>query len=495
MKDVDPQAGASPRPRFGLLQRNAISVLGAVALAMAFMAPGGSTFFETQPAAAGAGYATPFAFLLAMLVCLIVASTISGFARKLPAAGFAYTFNSQGLGKRTGFVSGWLLAFAYGMVGPMIFPALGAFSSDFLSSQFNVSVPWWLLTIGFVVVIWIIVVRGVSVTAGTALVFLVIEVAVFVGLGLTILAKGGAEGLSLGPLNPGNTIGGPSGLGIGVLWGILAFVGFESAGTLGEETADSRRNIPRALFAAAGLIGAFYVFIMYCAVIGFGQSHIDALVGDSTPWFTLIKTYWGAGASWILALTVINSSFANMIAGSNAAIRVVFALGRESIFPPILGRTNAKGTPVLAASGYMLFSMVMAVVVGLAIGPFGAFAFFGSILGLGIVIIWILLNISLIVFYRRRYPAEFSPVRHGVLPCVASVLMLLPLYGQLWPIPAYPNNLVPYIVVAWVIAGIGYLTVIQRRRPAVFAGMGRVWGEDAATPEPQATAMASLRVG
>src|SRR5438309_847090 len=104
MKQAERQAAvASSGGRFGTLQKNAITVLGAVALAMAFMAPGGSTFFETQPAAAGAGFATPLGFVLALLVCLIVASTIASFARKLPAAGFAYTFNTQGLGKRAGF--------------------------------------------------------------------------------------------------------------------------------------------------------------------------------------------------------------------------------------------------------------------------------------------------------------------------------------------------------------------------------------------------------
>ncbi len=495
MNEANGRMVGSSGPRFGILQKNAITVLGAVALAMAFMAPGASTFFETQPAAAGAGYAIPFAFLLAMVVCLLVASTIAGFARKLPAAGFAYTFSSQGIGKRAGFMSGWLLAFAYGMIGPMIFPALGGFGGQFLLSQFGINIPWWVITIAFVVIIWAISVRGVAVTAGVALVFLVIEVGVVVVLGFTILFKGGAEGLSLGPFNPGNTLGGFSGLGIGVLWGILAFVGFESAGTLGEETSNSKRNIPRALFAAAGIIGCFYVFVMYCAAIGFGKDHVSALVGDSTPWFTLASRYWGAGVSWILALTVINSSFANLIAGANAAIRVVFALGRESILPSVLGKTNAKGTPVMAATVYMLFSLVLALGVGLAIGPFGAFAFFGSILGLGIILIWIMLNVSLTFFYRRRYPQEFSPVKHAVFPIVASVLMLLPLYGQLWPIPALPNTLVPYIVVLWVVAGFVYLSVIQRRRPAVFAGMGRVWGEDSVAVEAMTGTPAVGQVG
>ncbi len=47
----------------GRLRKDAISVIGAVALAMAFMGPATSVFFNTQPAASGAGYALPLALL------------------------------------------------------------------------------------------------------------------------------------------------------------------------------------------------------------------------------------------------------------------------------------------------------------------------------------------------------------------------------------------------------------------------------------------------
>lgn len=463
--------------RFGVLKRDGLSIIGAVALAMAFMAPAGSTFFETQPAAAGAGYAIPFAFILAMIVCLMTASTIAAFAKKLPSAGFAYTFNTHGLGKRGGFLSGWLLVLAYGVVGGMIFPAIGGFINSFLQSQFSLSVPWWLITLVFVLIIWGVMALGVSQTAKTALIFLILEVGVVAALALTVIGKGGAQGLSLGPFNPANSLKGFSGIGTGVLWGILAFVGFESAGTLGEETQHARRNVPRALFTAATVIGLFYVLNMYAAAVGYGHSHVGALVNDTTPWFTLAKRYWGPGVDWILALTVINSIFANSIAGSNAAVRVIFSLGREGIFPTFLGRTDRRDNPVVAITAYLGISLVLGLVVGLAQGPFGAFSFFGTILGVGIVLVWMAMSIGVIRFYAREYPREFSILRHGIIPVVAALLLLLPLYGQVWPIPPFPNNLVPYIVVAWVIAGVAYVLAIEKRRPDVYAGMGRVWGE------------------
>jgi amino acid transporter len=90
--------------KVGHLRKNAISVIGAVALAMAFMGPATSVFFNTQPAAGGVGYALPFALVLGLIVSALVASAIGAFAKKLPTAGFAYTFNTHGFGDRKSVV-------------------------------------------------------------------------------------------------------------------------------------------------------------------------------------------------------------------------------------------------------------------------------------------------------------------------------------------------------------------------------------------------------
>lgn len=465
----------------GRLRRNAITVLGAVALSMAFMGPATSVFFNTQPAAGGAGYALPFAMLLALIVCALVASAVGAFAQKIPTAGFAYTFNTHGFGKRGGFLSGWLLAFAYAMVGPMLLAAIGALVAQFLQAESGWDIPWWLFTIAFGLIVWTIGILGISRTAATALIFLVLEVGVMLALFLTIFVKGGAQGISLAPFNPANSLGGFSGLGIGLLWGILFFVGFESAGTLGEETRDAKKSIPVALFTAVAVIGVFYVLSAWASTLGYGQGHVSAFVSDGAPWITLTQTYWGSGLVWLVSLTVLNSIFANLISGTNAAVRVLFSMGREGILPGRLGTTTARGNPSAALTAYMIFALALALIGGLLWTPLGAYGFFGTILGLGLVIIYILINVALIVFYWRDYRAEFSLVRHGVLPVIAGLLMLLPIYGLLFPVPAYPNNLVPYIVLIWLVLGVVYLLIMARRRPEVIEAMGRVMVEDAAS--------------
>jgi hypothetical protein len=63
--------------------------------------------------------------------------------------------------------------------------------------------------------------------------------------------------------------------------------------------------------------------------------------------------------------------------------------------------------------------------------------------------------------------------------------MLLPIYGQLWPIPPWPYNLVPYVIVVWAISGVVYFQFIRNKRPHLIDAMGRVWEPDTSLGEPK----------
>jgi amino acid transporter len=126
----------------------------------------------------------------------------------------------------------------------------------------------------------------------------------------------------------------------------------------------------------------------------------------------------------------------------------------------------------------ILFSAVVTFALGAWIEPLGSYSFLGSILGLGITVPYIMMNVGLIIYFRRSYANEFSPIRHGLLPVLGSLLMLLPIYGQLWPIPPWPYNLVPYLILAWTLAGIGYFYYIRNKRTEMLDAMGRVWEPD-----------------
>jgi amino acid transporter len=467
------------------LKTNSIGVLGTVFMCMAFMGPAISVAYNTPAAAAGAGFALPVSILFALIACLLVANNIAAFARKLPSAGFAYTYNSHGLGRSTGFLSGWLIIIAYGMVGPMLVSAFGGFASTFLDSQFHIHVAWEFLSALFLVFVWGVLAAGVSESIKVAFVFLAIEVAVILALTLTILLKGGADGLSVQNFNPAHSLNGVGGLGTGMLWGILMFIGFEAAATLGEEAKGSRRTIPIALFTAVLVIGGFYVFAAYGSSSGFGLNGAGGFAADTDPWHTLAQKYWGGTA--LLTLTIMASAMANGIAGSNSTVRILFSMGRESILPKPLGYTSRNGVPQIALGSYMVFSLAFALLVGAKYGPFGVWAFCGTLLGLAMVVIYILVSIAVMPYYLRRHRDEFSVVRHGVIPVVSVIVMLLPIYGQLHPLPAYPNNWAVFLIPIWMIAGGVYLAYLRIRKPEQIAAMGRVF--EPAEPAPTSTSV------
>lgn len=483
--DQDSPSSTKGGFRPGRLRGGALGAVGAAVLAMAFMGPATSVAFNTPPAAAKIGYALPFGILLAMIACLIMASTIGSFSSKLPSAGFAYTFNTNAFNKGTGFVSGWLLVFAYGAVGPMLFSAMGGFGSQFLKSQFHWDVSWWIVSAFILAVIWLIGRLGVTRSAKTSLIFLTLEIGVLLSLFSTVIFTGGAQGNSLATFNPEHSLTGVSGLGFGMLWGILMFVGFESAGTLGEETENAKKNISRAIFIAVILVGVIYVLSGYATSIGFGISHVKALSTSASPLTALSNTYWGSDVAWLITLTILNSQFANVLSGSNAAVRIVFSLGREGIFDRRLGTTNQSDNPVAAQTAYMIFAAIVTFALGAWIGPLGAYDFLGSILGLGIIVLYIMMNIGLVVYFHRRFASEFNIFRHAVLPILGSLLMLLPIYGQLWPVPPWPYNLVPYLILVWIAVGVGYFGFIRRKRPHLIDAMGHVWEPDTTLPEPR----------
>jgi amino acid transporter len=177
-----------------------------------------------------------------------------------------------------------------------------------------------------------------------------------------------------------------------------------------------------------------------------------------------------------------------VLSGSTGAVRIIFALSREGILPRRLATTDERNSPAAAWAAYAVLTGIIAFALGAVIGPLETYFFLGGVLGLGIIVLYIAMNIGLIRYFWKHHRAEWSPIRHGILPVVGSLLMLLPIYGQVWPIPDWPYRLVPYLIVLWIIAGALYFGFLRSRRPALVEGMGRVWEPDnapVAEQEPQ----------
>src|SRR5262249_58026406 len=89
----------------GGLAPGMVAWAGVTALATSFVAPAVSVISVLIVMMSYAGFASPLVVLITFAGSLCCAMSIAEFARRVPSAGWSYTYNSRGLGRTAGFLS------------------------------------------------------------------------------------------------------------------------------------------------------------------------------------------------------------------------------------------------------------------------------------------------------------------------------------------------------------------------------------------------------
>lgn len=126
---------ASGVPAEHHLRRGALSLPDVLAQSVSVMAPALSGGFATYLAAIKSGGATPLAFVIATLACLLIGAVVSEFARTIRSAGSLYTYTVHGLGPLVGFVMGWGYMVGLFLAGPAVLAGASVFLSMRTRSQ------------------------------------------------------------------------------------------------------------------------------------------------------------------------------------------------------------------------------------------------------------------------------------------------------------------------------------------------------------------------
>jgi len=92
------------------------------------------------------------------------------------------------------------------------------------------------------VIVLYLSIRSIKASVRVDLTLLTIEVIVFLLLAIIAIVKGGS-GNSAAVFSPSSSPTGLSGVGLDAVFGILSFVGFDAAATLGEEVRNPRRTV------------------------------------------------------------------------------------------------------------------------------------------------------------------------------------------------------------------------------------------------------------
>lgn len=133
-----------------------------------------------------------------------------------------------------------------------------------------------------------------------------------------------------------------------MIYGITAFAGFEAAAALGEEARNARRSIPASAIGIVIVTGIFYLLVVFAEMSSVGRRGIPGFTLQSNPLGYLTSRYWSPSARWAIELVVVLTGLGFVIASLNAAIRVLFAMGRERALPGSLARLSRRRTPVVS---------------------------------------------------------------------------------------------------------------------------------------------------
>lgn len=359
--------------------------------------------------AAQAGLYAPLAFLIAGLVAAPSAISYAELSSRIPEAAGEAAYVEAGLGLH------WLaVAVGLGIVlaGMVSAAAVLRGGVGYLLVIFDI--PFEAGVIGIGAALTLVALVGVLESLSLAALFTAVEVA---GLILVVWAGFTADPVegwgTLPPLPP------LAGLGAAAALAFFAFIGFEDLVNMAEEVKRPERTMPRAIMLALAITTGLYALVSIAAV---RAVPVPQLAVSEKPLALVWQAGRGESAVFLSGIAVI-AALNGVLAQIVMAARVLFGLGRRE---PRLAvfyhshprfRTPARATLLIGLALIVAaLSLPVAQLAGLTSGV--------------LLVVFAVVNLSLIVLKRRRPEAPFRAP--DWVPWAGFVASLAALGAALW---------------------------------------------------------------
>jgi urea carboxylase system permease len=304
---------------------------------------------------------------LVFLGQLAVAFCFAEMAGQYPLAGSVYQWSKQIAKPVTSWFAGWIMiigavvtaaavAVAYQIILPQVwsgFEVIGGSADIGTTATPGGAKNAIVLALGLVVFTTVINIIGVRVMAkinnfGVAvelggIILLIIALAVHIKRGPQVVfqSSGTSSGHSLGYLGA---------FMVASLMSAYVFYGFDTAGSLAEETVEPRRHAPRAIIRA--ITAAFIVggLLMLVGMMAVGNIHAKELSVSGMPY--LLKSTLGTTLGDVFLVCSAIAITVCCLAVQTAAIRMIFSMARDGRLPfgGAFAAVSARSkTPVLPA--------------------------------------------------------------------------------------------------------------------------------------------------
>ena len=320
-------------------------VMGFRDLLLFYLVTGFSVRWISNAASAG-----PSAVLIWLLGCVALyvplVLTVLELSSRYPDEGGCYVWSKRAFGDFAGFLTGW----TYWVCNLPYFPGLFYFTA---ASALFLGPPEW---------------QGLaenrSYFVGCALLGLALAAGLNIrGLGvgkwlhnlgavgmwgpaLLLIGLGVLSFLRFGPATPftADALVPSTRLKDIVFWSTIAFSlsGLESASMMGEEIQEARRNIPRALLLAGGLITGIYILSTIAMLVALPAGDILNLQGFMS---SIAAASDRLGLGWVTvaaAALLVVGGLGQAGAWFAASGRLPFVAGIDRFLPPVFGRIHPR---------------------------------------------------------------------------------------------------------------------------------------------------------
>lgn len=392
-----------------------------------------------------------FAFLAMGLMYTCTVFGLAELSSALPTTGAGYGFARRAMGRLGGFLCGLATLIEY-VCAPA---AISTFIANYVA-ELGI-LPDQVSHLAVVVVAYLLFIALHIVGVGEALkAIMAITLVAVVALALFIFGTlpsfdvsalfdiAPTDGCS--PLLPYGITGAIAALPFGIWF----FLGIEGVPLAAEEAQNPRRDIPRGILGAMGILAVTGLSVLLLAP---GSSGAEIMGASTAPLIDALKSAGRPELGFIVNVAGLFGLVASFFSLIYAGSRQMFALGRAGYLPSVLALTGTRKTPALSLLVIGAIGIALVVVVGdgdILINM----AVFGACMS------YTLMNLSHIILRRteptmyRGYTTPGGVVTTGVglvLSCVAICSTFLVDIGA------------ALAVLAVILLGVAYFFLYARR--------------------------------
>ena len=413
------------------LQENAIGFMDALVIGLASTSPAYSLAAVIGPIVVLAGVSTPGVLLASFVPMLLIASAFYYFNRVDQDCGTTFSWVTRAMGPWLGWLGGWAIT----MTGVLVIGSLAdvafrfgllTFGLDGLASSKTA------VMIGAVVIIvlmtWLCVL-GTELSAHVQnglIIAQVLSLLLFAVVAISAVVRNTATPEQLTPelswLNPFGA--GGAALTGGLLLGVFAYWGWESAVNLTEETENSATAPGKAALLSTVVLLATYLSVAIAIVAYFGTEFLSDNAADEEFIFALLAKSVLGPFDWIVLLAVATSAIASTQTTILPASRTALSMARRTALPARFGHIHRQHrTPDVSTWWVAVIAIAWYVVVNLI----SENALFDSLTALSLLIAsyYGLTGIACAIYFRRQLRASMrNLLLIGVGPVIGALLLL-----------------------------------------------------------------------